>query len=102
MEHSGASVLVHGHSRRPSAGRIIFKGFGVSTLEGLQQKNTSKKSGMFISRPVDSFSFSIFSSPLTSPTQVDGWNKQSSLPYRVLPGDHILEVNDISISDLVI
>jgi len=30
--------------------------------------------------------------------RVDAWNKQSQLPYRVLPGDHILEVNDISIS----
>mmetsp|Transcript_59464 Transcript_59464/g.94050 ORF Transcript_59464/g.94050 Transcript_59464/m.94050 type:complete len:442 (+) Transcript_59464:96-1421(+) len=30
--------------------------------------------------------------------RVDAWNRQSQMPYRVLPGDHILEVNDISIS----
>lgn len=30
--------------------------------------------------------------------RVDAWNKQSQMPYRVLPGDHILEVNDVSIS----
>ncbi|CAE7240097.1 svop [Symbiodinium pilosum] len=30
--------------------------------------------------------------------RVDAWNKQSQMPYRVLPGDHILEVNDLSIS----
>ncbi|CAK8991653.1 Synaptic vesicle 2-related protein [Durusdinium trenchii] len=30
--------------------------------------------------------------------RVEAWNEQSQMPYRVLPGDNILEVNDISIS----
>eukprot|EP00913_Durusdinium_trenchii_P010454 g9801.t1 len=32
--------------------------------------------------------------------RVEAWNEQSQMPYRVLPGDNILEVNDISISSL--
>lgn len=109
-EYSGASVLVHGHSGRPSEGRM-------PRLRDCNKRKPAKNQACpfrdlwKLHKKPSTISEAHSSSNVLQhlgqvphvvcSTQVDAWNKQSQLPYRVLPGDHILEVNDISISDFV-